>query len=124
MYVCVPTVMVRLGRLFHEISRSHSFPPTSGSPSIRALNVNASTQLQILVGSGNAYEETGFGEMYPRRMFNGRVIYEKMPQGGNLIVKEDSSVGTLQPQVSGVMASTRAYLETLWNGGIKNSGSK
>jgi len=81
------------------------------------------TDLQILVGSGNAYEGEGFGEVYPRRMFNGRVIYEKIPHGGNLLVKEDSSVGTLQPQAPAVKVPTRVYLETLWNGGIKNSGS-
>ena len=34
--------------------------------------------MQILVGSGNSYDQHGFGEFYPKRMWNGRIMYEKV----------------------------------------------
>lgn len=95
----------------------------------RPMHIKYSLQLQILVGSGNSFEETGFGEFYPQRMFNGRVIYEKIPasDSGNTVakVKEDSAPGeSNEAQVPALAVPTRVYLDTLWNGGIKNSGSK
>ena len=111
-------------------------------------------QLQILVGSGNSYR---FSDVFPQRMWNGRVIWEKISTTDtdrsndaaapapapaldeNVSSGKDSNTfdsspesppeksqaepeSTSPPKLPS-SAPARTFLKTLWNGGIKNSGS-
>ena len=110
-------------------------------------------QLQILVGSGNSYR---FSDVFPQRMWNGRVVWEKISTTDtgrsndaaapapaldeNVSSGKDSNTfdsspesppeksqaepeSTSPPKLPS-SAPARTFLKTLWNGGIKNSGSK
>ena len=68
--------------------------------------------MQILVGSGNSYDQHGFGEFYPKRMWNGRIMYEKVQ--AEALDDIGMPTGGLDPSF---------FLETIWSGGMKNSGS-
>ena len=108
-------------------------------------------QLQILVGSGNSYR---FSDFYPERMWNGRVIWEKIPsiepapndnipsganspgnafdaspesQPNSESESEPESQPKSEPESQPNLPSptpAQTFLSTLWNGGIKNYGSK
>ena len=125
---------------------SPSFPYIYFLPSLSSF-----AQLQILVGSGNSYR---FSDVYPQRMWNGRVVWEKISTtdrssdaaapapalNENVSSGEDSNTfdaspesppESSQPESESTSppklpssAPARTFLKTLWNGGIKNSGSK